>query len=205
MVDKFKMKKHFEFEITDDSFSWRRKSESIDAGAALDGFLIVRTSVPQTKLTAGNAVAAYINFAGAERAFRSMKTVDLKLGPTHHRLAVRGRAHLLLCMLAWYVERHMRLRLAPMLLDAEVRPEFNTIVAKTRPPRDARAKAATKRTGDGLPVHSFRTLLKDLATLSLQTVQPGPATLPPIKVLSEATPVQEKAFGLLGVTLKPPR
>ena len=203
VAEKFKMKKHFEFEITDNSFSWRRKSESIAAEAALDGFYIVRTSVPQVELTAANTVAAYKSLAQVERAFRAMKSVDLKVRPIYHYLAERVRAHLLLCMLAWYVERHMRRRLAPMLFDAEGGPERDSIVAKARPPRDARAKAATKRTADGLPAHSFRTLLKDLATLSLQTVQAGPANLPPIKVLTEPTPVQEKAFCLLGVTLKP--
>ena len=115
----YKMKKHFILEIAADTFSWRRNDDSIAAEAALDGFYVVRTSLPEEQLDAGETVAAYKNLSVVERAFRTFKLIDLNVRPIHHRLESRVRAHLLLCMLAYYVERHMRQQLAPMLMKTD--------------------------------------------------------------------------------------
>ncbi len=197
-----KVGKHFAMRMTDTSFSYARDEACIAREAALDGLYVLRTSVAKPDLGAADAVRAYKSLSRIERAFRSFKTVDLKVRPVHHRLAGRVRAHVFLCMLAYYVEWHMRRALAPMLFDdhdaqaaaaARASP-----VAPARASPAARAKArGRKRTPDGLPVHSFRTLLADLATLARNRVQPPGAA--PADILTQATPVQERALRLLGV------
>ena len=197
-----KVGKHFEVRATRDSFSYARNEARIAREAALDGVYVLRTNVAKRKLSAADAVRAYKGLGRIERAFRSFKTVDLKVRPVHHRLADRVRAHVFLCMLAYYVEWHMRRALAPMLFDdheaataAEARP---SPVALARSSPAARAKASgRKRTSDGLPVHSFQTLLKDLGTLARNRVQPKGAAA--VDVLTVPTPVQDRAFRLLGV------
>jgi len=170
VIDHFKMGKHFEWNITDSSFTWGRKAEQIQQEAALDGLYVVRTSLPATDLSAEAAVTAYKGLAVVERAFRSLKTVDLQVRPVFHWNAQRVRAHVFLCMLAYYVEWHMREKLKPMLFDDEyvelARAARPSPVAKARRSDQAKAKDATKLGEDGLPVHSFRTLLDDLATLA---------------------------------------
>ena len=176
-----KMAKHFDISITDDSFGFTRNNAAIAAEAALDGIYVVRTNLPPAQSDAAATVRAYKSLAGVEHAFRSMKTVDLELRPVFHWTAPRVRAHVLLCMLAYYLEWHMRQRLAPILFD-EHDPlgrdaQRTSPVAKARPSPAARYKAASKHTdpahGEPLPVHSFRTLLADLATLTRNIVQLG--------------------------------
>ena len=161
--------------------------------------------MPETALDARGTVRAYKRLSTVERAFRSLKTVDLKVRPVFHRSAERVRAHVLLCMLAYYVEWHMRERLAPMLFDDEDRDSAEaaraSIVAPAQVSESAQAKARTKRTAEGDPVHSFRNLLAHLATVTRNTVAPRLPGAEPFEVITRPTPLQHKAFQLLGVPL----
>ena len=199
------MAKHFELDITDESFGYRRQLESIAAEAALDGLYVVRTSLPTTELNAEETVQAYKSLSAVERAFRRLKTVDLKVRPIYHHAADRVRAHVFLCMLAYYVEWHMRerLRLKPLLFedddpDAAAR---TAIVAPAEVSPSARDKARSKRTAAGWPVHSFRTLLDDLATIARNRVVARQAGAEPFEVVTRPTALQREAFKLLGVRL----
>jgi hypothetical protein len=142
--------------------------------------------------------------SNAERAFRTMKTVDLKVRPIFHRTADRVRAHVLLCVLAYYVEWHMWRALAPMLFDdddkAAAEASRNSVVQPAQRSEKALRKARTKRTDEDTPVHSFRTLLHDLATVARNTVLPKVQDASPFERLTEPTPLQQQAFALLGVT-----
>ena len=181
----------------------KREELLVATETALDGLYIVRSNVEAEQMDDVETVRAYKNLAKVERAFRSLKTVDLKVRPLYHRRADRVRAHVLLCMLAYYVEWHMRDKLAPLLFDdhdpqaAERRRR--SIVAPAQRSRAAAAKARRKRTADDLPVHSFRSLLRDLATLSVNTMQVADtgASFP---LQTKPTPVQQRCFELLGVT-----
>jgi len=200
-----KVAKHFDTSITDDSFSFARHHAAIAAEAALDGIYVLRTNLPAAQSDATATVRAYKRLAGVERAFRSMKTVDLELRPVFHWTAPRVRAHVLLCMLAYYLEWHMRRSLAPMLFDdhdpAARDAQRASPVAKAKPSPAARYKAASKRTdpahGEPLPVHSFRTLLADLATLTRNLVELGTGRA---ELLAVPTKLQQSALQLLGVT-----
>ncbi len=204
IIDRFHMAKHFELTITEGTLTWRRKDEAIRAEAALDGLYVIRTSLPQDKLDGAAAVAAYKSLAQVERAFRSMKTVDLNVRPVFVYSEQRVRAHVFLCMLAYYVEWHMRQRLKPMLFDDEYLDQANAAraspVLQAVRSDHAKAKDSTKRADDGLPLHSFRTLLKDLATLTLNIARPGANPNAEIVITSRPTPTQAKAFELLGLT-----
>lgn len=204
VIDHFRMGKHFELNITDSSFTWGRKAEQIQQEAALDGLYVVRTSLPATELPAEAAVTAYKGLAVVERAFRSLKTVDLQVRPVFHWNAARVRAHVFLCMLAYYIEWHMREKLKPMLFDDEyvelARTARPSPVAKARRSDQAKAKDATKLGEDGLPVHSFRTLLDDLATLAYNVCHTPLNPQAKIVMITRPTPVQEKAFRLLNVS-----
>ena len=204
VIDHFRMGKHFELNITDSSFTWERKAEQIQQEAALDGLYVVRTSLPATDLPAEAAVTAYKGLAVVERAFRSLKTVDLQVRPVFHWNAARVRAHVFLCMLAYYIEWHMREKLKPMLFDDEyvelARTARPSPVAKARRSDQAKAKDSTKLGEDGLPVHSFRTLLDDLATLAYNVCHTPLNPQAKIVMITRPTPVQEKAFRLLNVS-----
>ena len=206
VVGKYKMAKHFELDIEEDAFGYRRKPESIAAEAALDGLYVVRTSLAETRLDAEGAVRAYKRLSAVERAFRSLKTVDLKVRPVFHRTADRVRAHVFLCMLAYYVEWHMRQRLKPLLFDdhdpAAAEAARTSIVAPAKVSDAAREKARGKRTADGHPVHSFRTLLGDLATIARNRVVPRVSGAVPFEVLTRPTALQREAFKRLGVRLE---
>jgi hypothetical protein len=203
VLGKRKMAKHFELTIADASFSFTRNEASVQKEAALDGFYVLRTSVPAETLDADAVVSTYKSLAQVERAFRSVKTVDLEVRPIHHRLAGRVRAHVFLCMLAYYVVWHMRKALASMLFDdhdkENARKGRSSPVAPAKVSAAAKAKAASRKTGDGYPVHSFRTLLQDLATLTRNTVRLGDA--PPAVMLASATPIQQEVFNKLEVPL----
>ena len=206
VIGRYKMAKHFEWSIDEKGgLTYRRNASSIAAEAALDGLYVVRTSVPEATLDAPGTVRAYKRLSTVERAFRSLKTVDLKVRPVFHRSAERVRAHVLLCMLAYYVEWHMRQRLSPMLFDDEDREAAEaartSIVAPAQVSDTAQAKARTKRTAEGDPVQSFRTLLADLATVTRNTVAPRLPGTEPFEVITRPTPLQDKALKLLGVRL----
>jgi transposase len=204
VIDHYKMGKHFELNITDSGFTWVRKSEQIQQEAALDGLYVVRTSLSAADLPAEAAVTAYKGLAVVERAFRSLKTVDLQVRPVFHWNAQRVRAHVFLCMLAYYVEWNMREKLKPMLFDDEyvkqARAARPSPVAKARRSEQAKLKDATRLGEDGLPVHSFRTLLDDLATLAYNVCHTPLNPDAKIVMITRPTPVQEKAFRLLGIS-----
>jgi transposase len=201
VLGRYKMGKHFQLAIEEDSFRWQRKPANIEREAALDGIYVIRTSVPAEALSSPQVVERYKSLSSVERAFRSMKSVDLKVRPIYHHQADRVRAHVLLCMLAYYVEWHMRRALAPLLFDDEDREGAqalrSSIVAPAQRSESAQKKAARKQTSDGLPVHSFRTLLADLATLTRNRVRLAEQTFP---MLATPTAVQQRAFQLLQIT-----
>ena len=203
VIERFHMAKHFELTITDTALSWRRKDEAIAAEAALDGLYVIRTSLSARQLDGPAAVAAYKSLAHVERAFRSMKTVELQVRPVFHYNAERVRAHVFLCMLAYYVAWHMRVRLKPMLFDDEYLDEASASraspVLKAVRSEHARAKDASKRTDDGLPAHNFKTLLQDLATLSYVITHTSLNPNAKIVITTRPTPLQAKAFKLLGL------
>ena len=200
------MGKHFQLRIEEDSFHYERKAANIEREQSLDGIYVIRTSVKAEDLSSRQAVASYKSLSGVERAFRSLKTVDLHVRPIHHRLPDRVRAHILLCMLAYYVEWHMRQSLAPMLFDDHDKPQAQaartSIVAPARRSDAARRKAATRETDEGLKVHSFQTLLRDLATIVKNRIRPKDEKIPAFDMLTTPTRLQQQAFDLLGVTLR---
>jgi transposase len=203
VVNRHKVAKHFELSIGEASFSFHRKTEAITAEAALDGIYVVRTNLPKKLLDDAATVGAYKSLARVERAFRSLKTVDIHLRPIFHWTTPRVRAHVLLCMLAYHVEHHMRARLAPMLYDetdheaaAALRA---SIVAKAERSEAARRKQTTGLTDDGLPVHSFQSLLADLATYARIQATTALNDKYVFTLHTRPTPIQQRAFELLAL------
>ena len=203
VLDKHKMAKHFDLEIADAAFSFARKAAAITAEAATDGIYVVRTSLPAETLDDAATVRSYKSLGLVERAFRCIKTVDLQVRPVHHWLAGRVRAHVCLCMLAYYLEWHMRQRLAPMLFDdtdkAAAEALRTSVVAQAQRSPAAVTKQTTGLTEDGLPVHSFRSLLADLATVARNTIITAITPAYPLTVVTKPTRIQQKAFDLLAV------
>jgi transposase len=203
VLNRHKVAKHFTLTITADQFAFTRNTEAIEAESKLDGFYVIRTNLDKTTIAASNVVRAYKSLSQAERAFRSIKTVDLEIRPIHHRLPDRVRAHVLLCMLAYYLEWHMRQALAPILFDDHQRAEAaaarSSIVAPAQRSQAARRKAVTKRTEDGLPVHSFQSLLTELATFTRNTMAMAAAPQNTFLLYPQQTPTQLRAFELLAV------
>ena len=206
VLGRYKMGKHFKLEITEERFAYQRNELTIAREAVLDGVYVIRTSLSADTMGADDAVRSYKRLAEVERAFRSLKTVDLKVRPIHHRLEKRVRAHVLLCMLAYYVEWHMRQALAPMLFDDEQRQAAETlrasVVAPARRSSSAERKARDKRTQQGAIVHSFQTLLRDLATLTKNTIQPTGKKALAFDKIAMPTPIQRRAFDLLEVSYR---
>jgi hypothetical protein len=203
VIGHYKVGKHFDIVIEDASIRYERKQAQIDAEAALDGIYVIRTSVKTEVASAEQTVFHYKSLSTVERAFRSIKSVDLKVRPIHHHLATRVRAHVFLCMLAYYVEWHMRRNLAPILFDdhdrAAAQVERKSIVAPaTRSPK-ALQKAHSKQTDDGRPVHSFQTLMGDLATIAKNTALMNGNVM---QILTTPTALQQRAFDLLQVPLR---
>lgn len=202
----FKMAKHFSLKITRTSFRYERKLDSIAKEAALDGVYVIRTSVPREMLGSEDAVRSYKQLAAVERAFRSLKTVDLKVRPVHHHKADRVRAHVFICMLAYYVEWHMRKALAPILFDDHDRQAGEklraSIVAPAQRSPEALRKARTKRAPDGGPAQSFQSLLADLATIVKNRNHPRGAPKLEFETITIPTPAQQRAFDLLGVSYR---
>jgi transposase len=205
VLNTHKMKKHFDLEITDDAFGFARKTAEIAAEAATDGLYVVRTSLPEATLGDADTVRSYKSLARVERAFRCIKTVDLNVRPVYHWLEGRVRAHVFLCMLAYYLEWHMRQCLAPMLFDDTDKHEAEalrgSVVAQAQRSKTAVKKQTTGMTPDGLPVHSFHTLLADLATMACNTIITAINPNYPLTVVTRPTPVQQKAFDLLGLAV----
>jgi transposase len=203
VLNTHKMKKHFDLEITDAAFSFARKTDAIAAEAATDGLYVVRTSLAEDTLGDTDTVRSYKSLSLVERAFRCIKTVDLHVRPVYHWLEDRVRGHVFLCMMAYYLEWHMRQKLAPMLFDdtdkEEAEARRKSVVAQAQRSRAATKKQTTGLTEDGLPVHSFHSLLADLATLARNTITTAITPHYPLTVLTRPTPVQQKAFDLLGI------
>ena len=205
VLDQHKMAKHFALDIADASFHFTRQQDVIDAEAATDGLYVVRTSLEANRLDEVTTVRSYKSLALVERAFRCLKSVDLQLRPVRHWLPERVRAHVFLCMLGYYLEWHLRQRLAPMLFHDTDRnaaeAQRNGPVAKAERSPAAIAKQTTGVTPDGLPVHSFSSLLADLATLARNTVTTAINPHRPFTLLTRPTPIQQKALDLLGLSL----
>ncbi len=205
VINKHKMAKHFDLDITDTAFSFARKTAEIAAEAATDGVYVIRTSLPKEAFDDAATVRSYKSLAFVERAFRCIKTVDLHVRPVFHRLADRVRAHVFLCMLAYYLEWHMRQRLAPMLFDDTDKDAAEalrvSVVAQAQRSPAAVQKQTTGLTPDGLPVHSFQSLLADLATIARNTITTAITPNYPLTVVTRPTTIQHKAFQLLGCQL----
>jgi hypothetical protein len=202
VLAKSKVGKHFKTTIGEDSFHWERDTAKIEEEMLLDGLYVIRTNVPEEVMDSERVVESYKGLSVVERAFRSLKTIDLKIRPVHHRLADRVRAHVFLCMLAYYVEWHMRRKLASLLFDDDdpkgKRERRQSIVAPAKRSKKAERKASTQKTQDGWPVHSFQSLLKDLGTLCRNRVALKSAR-EPFDLLTTPTPLQQRAFDLLDV------
>jgi hypothetical protein len=201
VLDQYKVGKHFELTITDTHFAYRILEDKVAAEAALDGIYVIRTALPNRQMSAAEAVRSYKSLAQVERAFRSLKTVDLKVRPIHHRLEHRVRAHIFLCMLAYYVEWHLLEAWRPLLFadEDQAAKSHRDPVAPAQRSAAALKKASTHALTDGAPAHSLRTLLAELATLVRNTCRtPGalehPATF---ELLTTPTPTQRRALELI--------
>jgi hypothetical protein len=195
-LKRYRMRKHFQIEITDITFTYTRDRTGIAEEAALDGFYILRTSLTDTALDAGDVVRAYKNLEQAERAFGSLKGPDLQIRPIHHHLENRVRAHVLICMLAYYLTWHLKAAWKPLLFADEDRPVSPDPVAKAIRSPAAQQKAQTKRTAAGEPAHSYRTLLAELATQTRNTTRlHGHAAT--FEKLTQPTPLQAEALDLV--------
>jgi transposase len=202
VVNQYKVAKHFELVITDNSFTFTRLADHIAAEAALDGLYVIRTSVTAQRMDAATCVRTYKSLAQVERAFRSIKTMDLKVRPIHHHLEGRVRAHIFLCMLAYYVEWHMRQAWAPLMFTDE-----NQAAKRTRDPvapvrrSDAAMKKVLSRTlEDGSPVHSLQTLMAELQGIVRNTCRTlgGAADAPTFEIITTPNPKQKRALELIG-------
>jgi hypothetical protein len=204
VIDRHKMAKHFALTIAEDSFAWRRNDANIEREARLDGLYVIRTNVPASAMDAAAAVRAYKDLARVERAFRTLKGIDLQIRPVHHWLAPRVRAHVFLCMLAYYVEWHLREAWAPLLFHehdaagAEAE-RISPVQAAAVSPATQR-KRATRRTEAGLPVVDYAGLMQHLATLTLNIVAVPKAQDAAFTMLAKPTPLQAAALELLGAT-----
>ncbi|SRR6266516_7204873 len=201
LVNQYKVAKHFELNIGERTFNFARNPASIAAEAALDGLYLIRTSVPEAQMDAPACVRNYKSLTNVERAFRSLKTIDLKVRPIHHRLADRVRAHIFLCMLAYYVEWHMREAWRELMfadVDQEAKATRDPVAPAKRSPA-ASAKAARHVLDDGTPAHSFSTLMAELSTIvrnTCRTPQAG-STAPTFELLTTPNPKQKRALDLL--------
>ena len=202
VINHYKMAKHFTLTITDASFTFTRNTEAIAAEAALDGIYVLRTSLPEHTLGRDDVVLRYKNLADVERFFRTLNT-ELDVRPIRHRLADRVRAHMFLRMLSYYISWHMKAALAPILFVDNDKPaaaakRANPVAAAQRSDQ-ALTKAARKRTPEDTPVHSFTSLLADLATLCANQIQPAD-DMPAFTMPTSPTPLQRRAFELLDLS-----
>ena len=201
IVNQYKVAKHFQLSIGDTAFAFQRAHDSIAAEAALDGLYIIRTSVPAAQMDAPDCVRNYKSLANVERAFRSLKTIDLKVRPIHHHLADRVRAHIFLCTLAYYVEWHLREAWRELMFadtDQQAKATRDPVAPAKRSPA-ALAKIASKLLDDDTPAHSFATLMAELATIvrnTCRTPSTGP-NAPTFDILTTPNPKQRRALDLL--------
>ena len=201
VINQYKVAKHFALTIAEAAFTFQRKADSVAAEAALDGLYIIRTSVPLAQIDAAQCVRNYKALANVERAFRSLKTIDLKVRPIHHRTADRVRAHIFLCMLAYYVEWHMREAWRELMFadtDQQAKATRDP-VAPAKRSKAALTKAARHTLDDGTPTHSFSTLLAELASIvrnTCRTPHAGP-NAPTFEVITTPSAKHQRAFELL--------
>lgn len=200
VLGKYKMAKHFDTTISDDSFSYHRNQDNIDAEAAIDGIYVIRTSVDATELTPAAVVESYKDLANIERDFRSIKTDDLQVRPVRHRLEDRVKAHLLICMLARYLVWHLRKAWAPLTFTDENPPARDNPVAPAKRSTDAEAKASTKQDSQGHPLRTFAGLLEHLKTLTRNRIRYHNTDIE-IDKLTDPTPEQRRAFDLIEATI----
>jgi transposase len=207
IINRFKVAKHFQLTIEDGVFAFARNAASIEQESQLDGIYVIRTSEPKEELSAEDAVRSYKRLSEVEQAFRSLKGLELLVRPIRHRTEDHVRAHIFVCLLAYYVQWHMKRAWAPLLFEDEELPADRTVrdpVAPAEPSPSVRRKKLTHRTAKGFPVHSFRTLLEELATRSRHTCIPaGSSPGNTFTKLTDAAPLHTEAFRLLG--LKPAR
>jgi transposase len=194
-LKRFHVKKHFDIQISDMEFTYQRKQDEIDAEAALDGFYILRTNHTAQAVPAGDVVRAYKNLEQAERAFRSLKGPELQIRPIHHHLETRVRAHVFICMLAYYLTWHLKAAWKPLLFSDEHRPVSQDPVAKAVRSDQAEQKARTKRTAENSPAHSYRTLLSELGTQTRNRTRLTGQTAT-FEKLTQPTPLQARALEL---------
>jgi hypothetical protein len=194
-LKRYRVKKHFQVQITDAAFTYQRKRQQIDQEAALDGIYVLRTSVPDSELDTGEVVRSYKQLKHVERAFRTFKGPELEIRPIHHRLEDRVRAHVFLCMLAYYLTWHLRQAWAPLIFKDETPPAQPDPVAKASRSTQARRKAQTKRTATGEVAHSYKSLLAELATLTRNTIR-LPATPATFEKHTEPNAIQTRALEL---------
>lgn len=203
VLGRYKMGKHFKLTIEDGLFKWARQQQAIDQESSLDGIYVIRTSESKKQLSAEDTVRTYKSLSQVEQAFRSMKGIDLLIRPIHHRTEDRVPAHIFLCMLAYYVKWHMRRALAPILFDDEELPDNRRLRDPVLPAESsdtAKAKKWMHRTEDGFEVHSFKTLMATLAIRSRNTYKmKSDPSGPTFKQVSDLTPIQARAFELLGL------
>ena len=199
-IGRYKMAKHYQLDITDTTFTYTHDSHRIATETALDGIYIVRTTLTDQQADPATVVATYKNLSKVERDFRSLKSIDLDLRPIHHRTETRVRAHVFICMLAAYLTWHLRAAWTPLTYTDEHPPTPIDPVAPAKRSQAAAAKAATKTTTDGLPAHSYQSLLAHLGTLTRNNLQYGPHG-PVVPTLAEPTNIQRRAFELLGATI----
>jgi len=201
VINRHKVAKHFELSIGEASLSWARRQDAIDAEAALDGLYVIRTSLDARRMDASGCVRSYKALSNVERAFRSLKTVDLKVRPIHHRLADRVRAHILLCMLAFYVEWHMREAWRELMFadTDQAAKATRDPVAPAKRSASAQHKAASKLLDDEQPAHSFATLMAEMATVVRNTCRTpsAGADAPTFELLTTATAHQQRALALI--------
>jgi transposase len=202
VLNQFKVNKYYNLEITEEGFSYQRKLELIAQETALDGVYVLRTSLESTLMDAATTVKAYKSLSQVEEAFRCYKSIDLKVRPIYHYKGDRVKAHIFLCMLAYYVEWHLKQSLAPLLFEDEEIDDSSLNVIKASRSESAQSKERKKRNQENLPVHSFRTLLEDLGTICLNTVE---CTIREgsyrFSKITRPTQLQQKALDLLGVSL----
>jgi transposase len=203
ILERHKVGKHFELTIRDGSFQWSRREDAIEQEAKLDGIYVIRTSEAKERLTAEDTVRTYKNLSQVERAFRTLKGIDLLVRPIRHRTKDRVPAHIFLCMLAYYVEWHMRRALAPILFEDDqlplLRQQRDPILA-AQPSESAKMKKRTHLTEEGLPVHSFETLIAELASRGRSTYRlKSDDQAPTFTQTPPLTPLQTRAHELLGL------
>ena len=194
-LKRYRVKKHFQVQITDTTFSYQRKTEQIEQEAALDGIYVLRTSVPDSELRSGDVVHSYKELKHVERAFRTFKGPELEIRPIHHRLEDRDRAHVFLCMVAYYLTWHLRQAWTALIFKDQTPPVQPDPVANASRSPQALRKAQTKRTSTGERCHSYKSLLAELATLTRNTIRPASANATFHK-LAEPTPLQAQALQL---------